>query len=169
MKFRHTLVAASLAALAFVPAAASAATVEINDIVGSWQFAVPPPPATTVANGNPTSIITWGVPAAPNTNQSAYHFTAAGDLSIPVNPPPDSGPVQFGTFSHLNFPIFTPFLQSVELKVTADIVVAGVDQGIKTFLFDFTHDETPNGGPSGGPVPRNLPFRRAKRQRLNIH
>jgi len=158
MKFRHTLVAASLAALAFAPAAASASTVEINSIVGAWQFAVPPPPDTTITNGNPTSIISWGVPAAPNTQQSAYHFTAAGNLSIPVNPPPDSGPVQFGTFSHLNFPIFTPFLQSVELKVTADIVVAGADQGIKTFIFDFVHDETPNGGPPGGPFTGTCPF-----------
>jgi len=169
MKFRHTLVAASLAALAFAPAAASAATVEINDIVGAWQFAVPPPPNTTITNGNPTSIISWGVPAAPNTQQSAYHFTSAADLSIPVNPPPNSGPVQFGTFAHLNFPIFQPFLQSVELKVTADIVVAGVDQGIKTFLFDFTHDETPNGGPPGGPFPGNCPFGGANGQGININ
>src|SRR5215471_11608064 len=159
MKFRHTLVAASLATLAFASAPASATvTVEINDIVGSWQFAVPPPPNTTITNGNPTSIISWGNPAAPNTNQSAYHFTSAADLSITLLPPVNSGPELFGTFAHLNFPIFTPFLQSVELKVTADIVVAGVDQGTKTFLFDFTHDETPNGGPPGGPFTGTCPF-----------
>lgn len=158
MKFRHTLVAASLAALAFAPAAASAATVEINNIVGAWSAAVPPPPGTTIVNGNPTSNITWGVPAAPNTQQSGYQFTASGDLSIPVNPPPNSGPVQFGTFTHLNFPIFQPFLQSVILTVTADIVVDGVDEGNKTFQANFTHDETPNGGPPGGPFPGTCPF-----------
>jgi len=160
MKFRHTLVAASLAALAFASAAASAATVQINFIHGFWENAVPPPPDTTIVNSSPTSTISWGVPAAPNTQQSAYQFTAPPGLTVSINVPVpgDSGNVQFGTFAHLNFPIFTPFLQSVNLHVTADIVVDGVDEGVKDFFASFQHDETPNGGSPGGPFTGTCPF-----------
>jgi hypothetical protein len=162
MKFRHTMVAASLAALAFASAPASATvTVQIKDIVGQWQFAVPVPPTTTITNGTPTSIVSWGTPAFPNTTQSQYQFTNGADLSITLLPPVDSGPELFGTFAHLNFPIFCAAagcLSSVELKVTADIVVAGQDEGTKTFVFDFSHDETPNGGPPGGPFTGTCPF-----------
>jgi hypothetical protein len=177
MRFRHTLLAASLAALAFAPAAASAATVDIRNIVGDWQLAVPPPPTTTIVNSNPTSTISWGDPAAPNTQQSAYVFTAfptPPGVIIPVNPPPDSGNVQFGTFSHLNFPIFCAAagcLQSVQLQITADIVVDGVDEGTRTFLANFAHDETPNGGPPGGPFPPKpaCPFGGDNGQGVNIN
>jgi hypothetical protein len=81
-----------------------------------------------------------------------------GSVAINVNPPPASPNTEFGIFTHNNFPIFTPFLQSVRLTVTADIVVAGQDEGTKTFFADFTHDETPNGGPPGGPFTGTCPF-----------
>jgi len=170
MKFRHTLVAASLAALAFVSAPASATvTVTISNIVGSWQNATPA--GMTIVNGNPTSTISWGDPAFPNTSQSAYQFTALGPLNITLLPPVSSGPELFGDFEHLNFPIFAPFLQTVELKVTADITVDGTPEGNKTFLFDFTHDETPNGGPPGGPFPPTpaCPFGGNNGQGVNIN
>jgi hypothetical protein len=154
---RNAIVAAAFAVVALVPAPAFAAIVDITLITGAWQLAVPPPPDTTIANGDPLSTIRWGVPATP-AGQSGYDFLSAVTLNLIVPVPGDSGPGLLGTFTHLNFPIFAPSLESVQLKVTADVVVDGVDQGLRVFLFDFTHDETPNGGPPGGPFVGTCPY-----------
>jgi hypothetical protein len=79
-------------------------------------------------------------------------------VSFTVNPPPNSSPSLLGNFTHFNFPVFPPFLQSVELLISADIKVNGIDQGVHSFVFNFNHDETPNGGPPGGPFTGTCPF-----------
>ncbi|WP_413774129.1 choice-of-anchor K domain-containing protein [Candidatus Nitrosacidococcus sp. I8] len=35
-------------------------------------------------------------------------------------------------------------MTSIQLVISADVTVGGVDQGSKSFTFDFQHDETPN-------------------------
>lgn len=156
MKLRNVIAAAALALIS-VPAFAD--VVSVSNIVGAWFNAVPPPPDTTITNGNPLSSIRWGVPAAPNTFQSGYDYTAvAGTVNFVVNPPPVSGQELIGTFNHLNFPIFPPNLQTVELKITADVAVNAIPEGSFTFIFDFTHDETPNGGSPGGPFTGTCPY-----------
>ena len=154
MKLRNAVV---LAALAASPALASD-TVTLTNITGTW-FNPTPVAGITITNGNPLSSIRWGVPAAPNTFQSGYDYTAAaGPLNFTVNPPPATGAQLIGTFNHLNFPVFPPNLQSVELEVDANVAVDSVPQGTFKFIFDFTHDETPNGGPPGGPFTGTCPF-----------
>jgi hypothetical protein len=165
MRIRNAILAAGLAVIS---APTFAALVSISGITGAWFNAVPPPPDTTIVNGSPLSTIRWGVPATPS-GQSGYNFTSAGSVGFTVNPPPISAPGQLGTFEHLNFPIFPPFLQSVELQISADIVVDGTDEGIRTFVFDFTHDETPNGGPPGGPFTGTCPFGGANGTGININ
>jgi hypothetical protein len=160
MRMRSIILAVGLAALAFGQApAALADTVALSSITGTWSLAVTDPAGgATISNGSPTSTVSWGVPATAS-GQSAYQFTAVGGtVSFTVNPPPTSAVGLLGTFTHFNFPIFSPFLTSVELTITADIKVNSVDQGVHAFIFEFTHDETPNGGPPGGPFTGTCPF-----------
>ncbi|HKW81148.1 MAG TPA: THxN family PEP-CTERM protein [Casimicrobiaceae bacterium] len=157
MKLRNAVV---LAALAASPALASD-TVTLTNITGAW-FNPTPVVGIAIVNSPSTAIpstIRWGVPAAPNTFQSGYDYTGmAGPLDFTVNPPPTTGAQLIGTFNHLNFPVFPPNLQSVELNVAADVAVDGTPQGTFHFIFDFTHDETPNGGPPGGPFTGTCPY-----------
>jgi hypothetical protein len=154
---KNAIVAGGLAIFAAAPAPVLADTVAISGITGSW-FAAIPVVGTVITNGNPTSTIFWGVPAT-TFGGSGYSFTAqAGTVSFTVNPPPNSSPALLGTFEHLNFPVFPPFLQSVELLISADIKVNSTDLGVHSFVFNFTHDETPNGGPPGGPFSGTCPF-----------
>ncbi len=90
-------------------------------------------------------------------------FDAANSgLNLNVIPPGASGIGVLGTFTHENFPITPPTLQSIQLRVYTDIAVnqgAGdVPLGNFQFLFDFTHDETPNGGVPGGPFTGTCPY-----------
>ena len=167
MRMRNLIVALGLA---LVSAPAFADIVSLLGITGTWINAVPPPPATTIVNGTPSSTIFWGVPATAS-GQSGYTYTAAGGtVSFTVNPPATSTPpALLGTFVHLNFPIFPPFLQSVNLSISADVVVAGTDEGVHTFVFHFVHDETPNGGPPGGPFTGPCPFGGPNGTGININ
>jgi hypothetical protein len=157
MRIRNGIAAAGLAFLALAAPPALADTVDISGITGMWILAAPGG-CCTITNGNPSSTIFWGVPATAS-GQSGYQWTSvAGTVSFTVNPPPNSAPALLGTFKNFNFPIFAPFMTSVQLVISADIVVNGVDQGIHTFTFQFTHDETPNGGPPGGPFSGTCPY-----------
>ena len=156
MKLRNAVV---LAALAAAPAFASD-TVTLTNITGAW-FNPTPVVGITIVNSPSTiipSTIRWGVPDTAS-GQSGYDYTGmAGPLNFIVNPPPSTPTQQIGTFNHLNFPVFPPNLQSVELNVAADVAVDGTPQGTFHFIFDFAHDETDNGGPPGGPFTGTCPF-----------
>jgi hypothetical protein len=129
------------ALVAMVPATALAALVQITNITANWFNA--DPGSATIGHSGSTATIRWGVGDPIPSVQSGYNFTpnAAG---ISANVPPSAGPFDLGTFEHLNFPIFAPFLQSVDLSITADVMIDGNPMGTLTFVFDFTHDETLN-------------------------
>jgi hypothetical protein len=86
------------------------------------------------ASGDGTDTISWGVPAT-NDGQSSYNFTGLSNGSLTVGQAFD-----FGTFTHNNFPIFAPSLESAKLNVNLDILGATS----QTFSFLFDHFETPN-------------------------
>jgi hypothetical protein len=131
------LCAASLGAFG----AASAAPVTFSNITGSWSNVAPAAGITVSNNGTANPSMRWGDPVT-NAGQSGYDFAAAGDFS--VNVPPDQE-VSLGAFSHLNNPINGTSLTSATLTVAIDIVINGMAQGTRNFVFDFTHQETPNG------------------------
>lgn len=141
MRIRNAIVAA-IFGLACAPLLA--APVILSGITGSWLTPVPPAPATTIVNGDPTSTARWGVPFPPNTSQSGYDFTRVAGGTANFDVPPDSPPTDLGLFNHLNFPIIGPTLQSITLQISANVNVDGVDQGNFDFMFDLTHDETDN-------------------------
>ena len=124
---------------------ASAAEITYSSVVGGWRDPVDNVPGSqpgdpVIANGNPTSSITWG--DTNGTPQSGYDFTAT------IPPPFDlPGPIPFfslGNFTHRNFEVGDPSLTSVELDVVLVISVDGVPRAPLTFTFTFNHIETPN-------------------------
>ncbi|MGH9549351.1 MAG: THxN family PEP-CTERM protein [Terriglobales bacterium] len=166
MKLRNAVVAAALA-LAAAPVFAGPDTVELTNISGAW-FNPTPIAGVTITNGDPLSSARWGTPATAS-GQSGYDYTAAaGPLDFIVNPPPAAAAQIVGTFNHLNFPIFPPNLESIQLDVQADVAVDAIGEGTFHFIFDFTHDETPNGGPPGGPFTGSCPFGGANGAGINV-
>jgi hypothetical protein len=142
MKTLSKLIASALCAASLGAfGAASAAPVTFSNITGSWSNVAPASGITVSNNGTANPSMRWGDPAT-NAGQSGYDFAAAGDFS--VNVPPDQE-VSLGTFSHLNNPINGTSLTSATLTVAIDIVINGMAQGTRNFVFDFTHQETPNG------------------------
>ena len=157
MKTRHTIVGAVLAA---VPVTALAALVQIVNISANW-FNSDPGSGITIGHNGSTATVRWGIGDPIPSNQSGYNFTP-NPAGISANVPSAGGPFDLGTFEHLNFPIFAPFLQSVDLMVSADVLINGNPVGTLNLVFDFTHDETPN----------NLnpcPFGGANGQGMNIN
>lgn len=137
----RNLLAAGLLA-AFVPAAAEAATVTFTNLLGTWQN---PVPTVTIAGSNTTApTARWGT-AATQAGQSGYNFVSAPTPLNVMVPPSPSAAFVLGTFTHLNNPITGVSLNSIQLKLTADVAVDANPIGNFTFLFDFTHVETPNG------------------------
>ncbi len=140
MRIRHAAVAAALAFTA--PGIASAATtVTIQNITAAWSDAIPGASFSGSGTGNPTAR--WG--ADTGSGQSGYNFDALVGAINTVVPPSPSGDFVLGTFTHVNQPILAPSISSIVLTVTAQVLIAGIDQGSRNFVFDFDHDETPNG------------------------
>lgn len=152
MKIGKTTLALSLLVLA-TTLMASAATITFNTVTGAWGS--PVPGGVTINNGNPTSTIRWGVPDL--SSQSSYDFTAnvpGGSLVVPPSP---SGWIELGTFAHHNWPIYAPFLESVQLTLNVGFTIDATPVGPLAFVYTLTHDETPNEGSVGNcPYPSTV-------------
>lgn len=108
----------------------SAYPLTVTSIEGVWQN------TSAGVSGEGTSEIRWGRPAGQG--KSGYNFNAAGTSLETV---PDTSFV-LGTFSHLNFPVYGPFLERVDLAVS--FTIEGLSSAF-TSVFSFAHDETLNG------------------------
>jgi hypothetical protein len=140
------LVIAGIAASAFAATSASAVSIDINSVNGSWIATDPgiPPVSLSSVNGQTNNKISWGDPAT-NSGQSAYQFDTLAPISTSLETA-----FNLGTFTHFNFPIFAsgPSLNSATLQVDTQLTI---DDGIAppvghtlTSFFNFTHNETPN-------------------------
>ena len=125
-------------------APAKAATLfTIDTVDGDWANAVTVPAAgATIANSsgtNATSTVRWGTTSG---QQSGY------DYASPVPPVAADSmgtPFAIGDFTHLNFPIGTPFLTNVDLKLDVQQTL-GANAFAITHTFAMTHLETSNIG-----------------------
>ena len=134
---------AALLALSVTAASADAALVTIDNVVAAWSGAIPG--ATYSGNGTSDPQARWGTPASSG-GQSGYGFDGATPPKIDVTLPPSPSPdFVLGTFTHYNQPITGNSITSIVLTVTAQILIDGVSQGTRNFVFNFLHDETPNG------------------------
>lgn len=131
---KHILIA-GLAATTFAAGSASAAEIKITDVDGIWTAT---DPGATAVSGVNTNVIQWGDPAT-NNGPSGYEFFGAStpfDVDEEVN-------FDLGTFTHFNFPVFEPTLNTARLEVTSTIDVDNTERTIAS-IFDFTHLETTN-------------------------
>lgn len=111
---------------------AAAATFQVNSIDGNWINAVP---SVTINNtGNP-STARWGVPVG--FQQSGYDFLAAATPFAAVS---DGTMFALGNFTHHNFPIYAPSLDTIDLDIDLSIQ----DFGLLSAVFAIDHNETPN-------------------------
>jgi hypothetical protein len=155
---KRVLAAAAAIALTMPAAPAlSSTTLTIQNITGAWSMpTLNPASGTATIAGDDTAAptIRWGDPRPAGGNrQSGYDFNAvAGPIDV-ILPPTPSDDFELGTFTHLNYTIGRPFLTSVVLSVTAEILINGVSQGEREFDFNVQHTETPNANdpcPFGG-------------------
>lgn len=141
---RSAAVAAfALAATTALPAAAT--TVAFSNVKGEWLDPVGNS-VTTTNNNTSNAEVRWGVPADSGGQQSGYNFIGTDFGPLVVPPGGSSGVATIGTFQHVNFPINSgTSITGIKLKFTADVVIDSVNQGTRTFTYNFTHFETPNG------------------------
>ncbi|MBK5930583.1 hypothetical protein CCR82_08625 [Halochromatium salexigens] len=90
--------------------------------------------------------MTWGDPAT-NAGQSSYVFV---DNEVPIESIVPEDLFQIGEFTHNNFPIFPPSLDSADLQISLVIDIFD-DSDVKigenlsvSSVFRFDHLETPN-------------------------
>lgn len=109
---------------------AMAASLSVNSIDGVWEN------ASEGVTGVGTDEISWGPPHLRGGKPSGYKFTASADVTVE-----DETSFVLGTFTHFNFPITKPVLESVDLSIS--FLVDGLAEAITT-SFSFDHWETPN-------------------------
>lgn len=126
------------AAMFAIPFTLSAQTVNSIDAAFSNQA----PASVFINNSNPDEVrACWGSNATALcdgllTASSGYRYARAG---VPINTPTFS----LGTFTHDNFAILPPVLQSIDLGVTFNVS----NLGDVTGMWNITHDETTNAEP----------------------
>lgn len=141
---------ATAAGVAFLAAgSAAAATATITSVVGAWVDPTPNVAGVDISNGADRSTIAWGYanfPGASNGEfggRSGYIFDGLDPIAAPLG-----SPFAFAAFTHENWPIRDPALQSVGLDVTIQGLLdtgAGDPTAFEvTTRFDFLHHETMN-------------------------
>lgn len=136
--------------------AASAASISLQDVTGTWSDATGTP---TNLTGLGTSSVSWGVPFySPNGYKSGYDFVGQSSDAIAA----DTDFV-LGTFTHNNNPIVSGgSISGVKLAVSFTVSFDGSPKQAFNSLFDFSHWETnnyasqcANGGANGQGVNAN--------------
>ena len=143
---------AATAACALVASSAWADFVKLENIRGTWSAATMTPldgtPATISGDGTTNPKARWGDAVNPP-NRSGYDFLADSPVIFETPPTPTDEQL-LGTFTHLNYPIYSPSITSIKLTLSADIWIdtgSGVYAKVPdplTAVYTFTHDETPN-------------------------
>ena len=125
--------------LMFLLMGTATADLTVNTVNGAWSNAVPSS-GITISNGalpGDVDKVRWGDPVNWGGPRSGYDFLAE---ATPFNAAVDGSAFALGIFTHHNYPIYEPFLTSVDLTVSINI------DGFGAFapVFQFTHNETPN-------------------------
>jgi len=134
------LVAGLFVVVGMVAPAKAATTFMIDTVDGDWANALPLAAATVVNSPQSGGLSTarWGTTTG---QPSGYDFLSA---ATPLNANSNGTPFAIGDFTHLNYPIGTPFLTNIDLQL--DVQQTGVFAITHTFA--MTHLETTN-GPNG--------------------
>jgi uncharacterized repeat protein (TIGR01451 family) len=110
---------------------------QVTGVSGVWDNTVDTDGGSV--DGEGTASIRWGTPAT-YSGRSGYDFDAAAISSIGPG-----APIVIGQFTHLNFPIYPPSLESAELVITIEFNDPRLTSSEIEITVPFTHDETGNG------------------------
>lgn len=119
----------------------SAAQIDILDVSGAWTDTSPGARYVTI-HGDNDNEIRWGTPPPNHYGRSGYRFDGYAPPAIPVN---EGEQFWLGLFTHSNFPIYEPALESAELTIDTTLRIDGSTRTISS-VFGFEHLETPNTG-----------------------
>lgn len=149
------LLIASAAVALFAAGSVQAATIQLTGVSGIWTATNPGGPAVS---GGGTNEIRWGNPANQQNKQSGYRFDGAAP---PVANVSENVDFNLGTFTHYNWPIYEPSLNTAQLTVETNLTIDGMAETVYS-VFEFEHWETPNsdrpcadGGTNGVGVNKN--------------
>jgi len=131
------LLIASAAVALFAAGSVQAATIQLTSVSGIWTATNPGNPAVT---GGGTNEIRWGNPANQQNQQSGYRFD--GYTPLPANISENTD-FDLGTFTHFNWPIYEPSLNTAQLTVETNLTIDGMAETVYS-VFEFEHWETPN-------------------------
>jgi hypothetical protein len=133
---------AAIVLVAAMAAPANAGVLNINNIVGGWENAVP---SVTIVNlaAQGTDTVRWG--DSTGYGQSGYNFTPGSDiLGVPLG-----SPFALGLFQHVNEPILGTVLDNIDYGFA--FTTNGVPASLSD-VFHFVHVETSNAEPcAAGP------------------
>ncbi len=140
---RASFITAAVTAFGLCAGAASASTITVTGITGTWIDVVPASAVTisnSVDNGTSTSSLRWGEAATAN-GKSGYDFTIVDPGSLDISE--EQRQFEIADFTHLNFPVYPPSLESARLEILISLDVDGQATTLSN-TFSFTHNETTN-------------------------
>lgn len=131
--------AAAMVSLGAVAAPASAAVILFSDFHGVWSDPLGAK-ADFMGNGASEAHAAWG-----STLASSYVFNGASGFTSTLA---DSAtPFSIGTFTLNNSKTSGGAITGLTLTISTSMIVDGVDQGVRNFVYGFNHWETPNNAP----------------------
>ena len=146
---------ASAAAALLSTSVAQAALIQLTSVSGQWTATNPSSPDVS---GGGTNEIRWGTPTTNKGKQSGYRFDGAAGPAVNLS---ENIEFDLGTFTHFNWPIYEPSLETAQLTIETNLTIDGVAETIYS-IFDFNHWETPNserpcanGGKNGKGINKN--------------
>ena len=118
---------------------ANAEIFSIDTIDGDWSNAVPTD-VDIVNSGllGGLSTVRWGDPVSGGGSQSGYDFISYN--ATPLNVESDGSLFLIGTFKHLNYQVWEPWLEGIDLDLSVEDI--GIFKATATFAIE--HEETPN-------------------------
>ena len=129
--------ATAILSLGAVAAPAVAATILFTDFADVWSNAKGAKVAYTGAGTDEAQAVRGDA-----LSKSSYVFSGASDVSKTLGEGP--APFRIGAFTYDDAKVSGGSITGITLSVSTSVVVDGVNQGLRNFVYGFEHWETPN-------------------------
>jgi len=149
---KRTILMLTISILTFTAAASAGQVISLKDIYDGWFNASP---TGKIVNSNSTyDYVYWGkvcnLPQGCTTTAEIEDATFANgssyvwDSIASGSPVTIDSPFIIGDFTHNNFPIYEPVLESVSLYLGFTVGNDALGYKALSYIIDFEHNETPN-------------------------
>jgi len=138
---KRTILMLTLSVLAFAAAASAGQVFTIDNIVGGWTNWQP---VSGITVDNPSTVY-WGTDnyGRPAASPSSYVWASMANGSQ-VTVDDFNNPFVIATFTHKNFPVYTPSLTSIDRTLAFVVGNSEVGTTLLNYTINFLHSETPN-------------------------